>query len=136
MLCYFPAVHELYATIFFCCAYLVCIVWDGNAGQLKVDINRDGKNSLSTTATGYIQWTSASGVGTSSTGTAPITESFPFTNTDSTISTVTISLAMTATAQSAGGTGLTYTYYAPPGTTILDGQKLVSDGITVNPAER
>ncbi|HSY19215.1 MAG TPA: hypothetical protein VK815_12810, partial [Candidatus Acidoferrales bacterium] len=112
---------------------LVSLICNGNAGQLKVDINRDGKNSLSTTATGYIQWTTASSGGTSSTGTAPITESFPFTNTDSTISTVTVSLAMTAAAQSAGGTGLTYTYYGLGTTT--PGWQLVSDGVTVAPGD-
>src|ERR1700759_1517587 len=97
---------------FFLPCLLAFIVLDADARQLKVDINRDCKNSLSTTATGYIQWTTAGSGGTSSTGTAPITQSFPFTNTDLSVSTVTVSLSMTAAAQAAGGTGLTYTYYA------------------------
>ena len=99
------------------------------AGELKVDINRDGKNSLSTTATGYTQWTTASSGGTTSTGTAPITQSFPIASTGET---VTVSLAMTTAAQSFGGTGITYTYYATGTTT--EGQKLVSDGVTINSA--
>ena len=99
------------------------------AGELKVDINRDGKNSASTTATGYAQWTTASTGGTASTGTAPITQSFPLAATGET---VVVSLAMTAAAQSAGGSGITYTYYATGTTT--EGQKLVSDGVTVAPA--
>ena len=117
--------------------FLLCLLvftaWIGKAGELKVDINRDSKNSTGangTTATGYIQWfTNASG--TSSTGTTPITQSFSVTNSDSTVSIVTISLAMTAAAQSAGGTGLTATYYSVAAT---DGWKLVSDGVTVAPA--
>src|SRR5450756_1000186 len=118
---------------FFRLYLLVFVAWDGMAGELKVDINRDGKNSLSTTATGYTQWTTASGVGTSSTGTAPITQSFNFTNNDSSVSIVTVSLAMTTAAQSAGGTGLTYTYYGLGTTTA--GWQLVSDGVTVAPAD-
>lgn len=102
------------------------------AGELKVDINRDGKNTLAKTATGYTQWTTSASGGTASVGTAPIIQSFSFTNNDSSISTVTVSLAMTAAAQSAGGSGITFTYY-DLGTT-LDGQKLVSDGVTVAPA--
>ncbi|MDR3460335.1 MAG: T9SS C-terminal target domain-containing protein [Verrucomicrobiae bacterium] len=117
---------------FFRLCLLVFIAGDGMAGELKVDINRDGKNSLSTTATGYTQWTTAGSGGTSSTGTSPITQSFNFTNNDSTVSIVTVSLAMTAAAQGAGGTGLTYTYYALGTTTA--GWQLVSDGVTVNPA--
>lgn len=99
-----------------------------SAGELKVDINRDGKNSASTTATGYTQWTTAASGGTASTGTAAITQSF----TTATGEAVSVSLSMTPAAQSAGGTGLTYTYFATGTTTT--GQKLVSDGVTVAPA--
>ena len=98
------------------------------AGELKVDINRDGKNSASTTATGYTQWTTAASGGTASTGTAAITQNF----TTATGEAVSVSLSMTPAAQAAGGTGLTYTYYATGATTT--GQKLVSDGVTVAPA--
>src|SRR5712664_3844286 len=82
---------------FFLLCLLVFIVRDGITGELKVDINRgDSKNTLSATATGYVRWaTSTDGSSTTSTGTAPITQSFSVTNDDSTVSTVTVSLAMT-----------------------------------------
>jgi hypothetical protein len=117
--------------------YLLCllafIIPDGIAGELKVDINRgDSKNTASATATDYVRWaTSTDGSSTTSIGTTPITQSFNFTNNDSTVSIVTVSLAMTTAAQDAGGLGLTYTYYSMNTT---EGWKLVSDGITVNPA--
>lgn len=111
---------------------LAVVATVAQAGELKVDINRDGKNMLAQTATGYTQWTTSASGGTASTGTAPIIQSFSFTNNDSTVSTVAVSLAMTVAAQSAGGTGITYTYNASGAT--LDGQKLVSDGVTVAPA--
>jgi pectate lyase len=100
----------------------------GHAGTLKVDINREGKNSASTTATGYTQWTTAASTGVSTTGTAAVSQNF----TTSTGEPITITLAQTAASQTAGGTGLTYTYYALGSTT--DGQKLASDGVTVAPA--
>jgi len=100
-----------------------------SGGELKVDINRDGKNTATQTATGYTQWTTLSTGGTSSTGTAAITKSFSIVPTGET---VTVSLAMTATSQTAGGTGITYTYDATGTTT--DGRKLVSDGVTVAPS--
>lgn len=110
----------------------VCLLAFGvavaSAGELKVDINRDGKNTSAQTAQGYVQWTTDATGGTSSTGTTPITRSFVV---PSTAETVTVSFAMTAAAQSAGGTGLTYTYDATGTTT--EGQKLVSDGVTVDP---
>lgn len=100
------------------------------AGELKVDINRDSKNTTGptgTTATGYVQWfTNASG--TSSAGTAPITRTFALTNTGEN---VTVSLAMTAASQAVGGLGITYTYNSVAAT---EGWKLTSDGVTVNPA--
>ncbi|MEY4917513.1 MAG: hypothetical protein RL616_1426 [Verrucomicrobiota bacterium] len=107
--------------------FLVLVRLVAHAGELKVDINRDSKNTPSTTATGYLQWfTNASG--TSSSGTTPITQTFALTNTGEN---VTVSLAMTAAAQSAGGTGITYTYNSVAST---EGWKLASDGVTVNPA--
>ncbi len=114
--------------IFLLCLLLVCR--SSGAGELKVDINRDSKNSTGangTTATGYIQWfTNVSG--SSSVGTNPITQTFALTNVGEN---VTISLAMTAAAQAVGGLGITYTYYSVAAT---EGWKLVSDGVTVNPA--
>ena len=107
-----------------------------HAGVLKVDINRDGKNTTSattttpTTAAGYVQWTtnSVSG-GTSSTGTAAITQNFFI---PATGESVTISLAMTPAAQSIGGTGITYTYYS---LVTTPGWLLASDGVCVNPQD-
>ncbi|MEY4489204.1 MAG: hypothetical protein RIQ79_1712 [Verrucomicrobiota bacterium] len=99
------------------------------AGELKVDINRDGKNSVAQTATGYTQWTAANAVGTASNGTTAITRSFPIAATGET---VTVALSMTAAARSAGGTGLTYTYNSAG--SLAEGTKLVSDGITVEPS--
>ena len=110
------------------CAVAASILAGLPAGELKVDINRDGKNSASTTATGYTQWTTAGSGGTASTGTAAITQNF----TTATGEAVAVSLSMTSAAQTAGGTGLTFTYYATGTTTT--GQKLVSDGVTVAPA--
>ncbi|MGC4071082.1 MAG: immunoglobulin domain-containing protein [Nibricoccus sp.] len=101
-------------------------------GTLKVDINREGKNSTGTTATGYVQWTTDPNAGTTAAGTTPITQTFTTSLPNSTGGTVTIALAQSAASQTAGGTGLTYTYYATGTTT--EGQKLASDGITVAPA--
>ncbi len=101
------------------------------AGELKVDINRGDKNLATQTATGYTQWTTINNAttgGTTSTGTTPITQSFALASTGET---VVVSFAMTAEAQTAGGTGLTYTYYATGTTT--EGYKLVSDGLSVAP---
>ena len=99
------------------------------AGVLKVDINRDAKNSLSTTAPGYVQWNTNSSGGTSSSGTNPITQIFPIAATGENVA---VSLAMTAAAQSAGGTGITYTYYSQVTTA---GWQLGSDGVTVAPQD-
>ncbi len=102
------------------------------AGALKVDINRDGKNTTGaagTTAPGYTQWTTNSSGGTSSTGTSAITESFVV---PSTGENVIVSLAMSVAAQSAGGTGITYTYNSVVNTS---GWQLGSDGVTVNPQD-
>ena len=117
---------------FFLLCLVVFIIRDGNAGALKVDINRDGKNSTGaggTTASGYTQWTTANSGGSSSSGANPITESFIV---PSTGENVIISLAMTAESQSAGGTGITYTYNSTASTV---GWQLGSDGVCVNPQD-
>src|SRR6516162_6108168 len=101
------------------------------AGALKVDINRgDSKNTASATASGFVQWsTTTDGSSTTSSGLNPITESFLVPSTGENL---VISLAMTAAAQSAGGTGLTYTYYAQLTT---PGWQLGSDGICDAPQD-
>ena len=116
------------ATAFATLLGLLSAAGHADAGELKVDINRDTRNTATQTATGYTQWTTASTGGTTSVGTAPITRSFPVASTGETI---VVSFAMTAAAQTAGGTGLSYTYYATGSTT--EGQKLVSDGLSVDP---
>jgi hypothetical protein len=98
------------------------------AGELKVDINRDGKNTAIQTAAGYTQWAPTGIVGTNISGTTAISRSFPL----ATGETVTVALSMTAAAQKAGGLGLTYTYIGAG--SLAEGSKLVSDGITVDPA--
>ena len=113
---------------FFLLCVLAFITRDGNAGALKVDINRDSKNTAANTAAGYTQWATGA-TGTSSTGTSPITETFPIASTGEN---VVVSLSMTAAAQSAGGTGLTFTYNGVVGT---PGWQLCSDGICVNPQD-
>ena len=102
-----------------------------HAGPLKVDINRgDSKNTTSATASGYVRWaTTTDGSSTTSSGTNPITESFLI---PSTGENVTVSLAMTAAAQNAGGTGITYTYYA---SVTSPGYQLCSDGVTAAPQD-
>jgi len=99
------------------------------AGALKVDINRDGKNTAAQTASSYVPWATPDSVGTLSKGTAAITRIFPV---PATQETVTVSLAMTPAAQSVGGTGLTYTYHAA--SSLAEDGKLVGDGIAVEPA--
>lgn len=59
------------------CSALAASLTVARAGELKVDINRDAKNGPQYTATGYTQWNTNSSGGTSSTGTALITQSFP-----------------------------------------------------------
>lgn len=95
-------------------------------GELKVDINRDSKNSATETETGYTRW-STDTTGGAATGLNAITKSF----TTLTGESVTVSFAQTALSQSRGGTGLLSNWYqiGAQGTA-----KLVSDGITVAPA--
>ncbi len=96
------------------------------AGEVKVDLNRDTKNSAAETEVGYVKW-SQDTTGGASGGLTPVTKSF----TSSTGETVTVSFAQTALSQSRGGTGLLSNWYqiGAQGTA-----KLVSDGLTVAPA--
>jgi hypothetical protein len=96
------------------------------AGELKVDINRDSKNSATETEVGYVKWSQDSTGGAAS-GTNPVTKSF----TSATGESVTVSFAQTALSASRGGTGLLSNWYqvGAQGTA-----KVVSDGLTVAPA--
>lgn len=97
-----------------------------HAGEVKVDINRDTKNSAAETEVGYVKWSQDSTGGASS-GLTPVTKSF----TSSTGETVTVSFAQTALSQSRGGTGLLSNWYQIG---AQGAAKLVSDGLTVAPA--
>jgi hypothetical protein len=111
---------------------LVCLFLPSlalTAGELRVDINRDGKNTAAQTAPGYVQWAPADAVGTLSKGIAAITRTFQVPATNETVS---VSLAMTPASRGAGGTGLTYTYHAA--SSLAEGGKLTADGITVEPS--
>ena len=100
-----------------------CLV---RAGEVKVDFNRDTKNSAAETEVGYVKWSQDSTGGASS-GTTPVTKSF----TSATGETVTVSFAQTALSQTRGGTGLLSNWYQ---TGAQGTAKLVSDGLTVAPA--
>jgi hypothetical protein len=97
-----------------------------HAGEVKVDINRDTKNSAAETEVGYVKWSQDSTGGASS-GLTPVTKSF----TSSTGETVTVSFVQTALSQSRGGTGLLSNWYQIG---AQGAAKLVSDGLTVAPA--
>ena len=99
------------------------------AGELKVDINRDGKNTAAQTAGSFTQWATSDAAGTLSKGTAAIIRSFEV---PSTKETVTISVAMPPAAQQAGATGLTYTYHAA--SSLAEDGKLAGDGLAVEPS--
>ena len=71
------------------------------AGELKVDINRDSKNSATETESGYVKW-SQDTTGGAASGTIPVTKSF----TSSTGESIIVSFAQTALSASRGGTGL------------------------------
>jgi autotransporter-associated beta strand protein len=96
------------------------------AGEVKVDINRDSKNSAAETEVGYVKW-SQDTTGGAATGTNPVTKSF----TSTTGEPVTVSFAQTALSASRGGTGLLSNWYQ---TGAQGTAKLVSDGLTVAPA--
>ncbi|MES2438775.1 MAG: T9SS C-terminal target domain-containing protein [Verrucomicrobiota bacterium] len=95
------------------------------AGELKVDINRDSKNSDSVTETGFTKWSTAAGYGT--TGTAATSSSF----TSLTGETVVIGFSQTDLSASRGGAGLLTNWYQ---TGAQGAARLVSDGFTVSPA--
>ena len=96
------------------------------AGEVKVDFNRDSKNTATETEVGYVKWSQDSTGGASS-GLTAVTKSF----TSLTGETVTVSFAQTALSQTRGGTGLLSNWYqiGAQGTA-----KVVSDGLTVAPA--
>jgi len=94
-----------------------------HAGELKVDINRDSKNSDGNTEVSYTKWSTASAYST--TGTA-VTSS-TFTNAGGEV--ITIGFSQTATSQARGGTGL-LTDWNSVGVVVA---RLVSDGFSVNP---
>jgi hypothetical protein len=97
-----------------------------SAGELRVDINRDSKNSDSVTETGYVKW-SPDSTNAAATGTNPVSRSF----TTAAGENVTVTFAQTAASAAAGGTGLLSNWYQ---TGAQGSAKLVSDGITVAPA--
>ena len=107
---------------------LVCLLASASlwAGELKVDFNRDSKNTAAETEVGYTKWSQDSTGGASS-GLTAITKSF----TTATGEAVTVSFAQTALSQTRGGTGLVSNWYqiGAQGTA-----KIVSDGVTVAPA--
>lgn len=107
-----------------CCVLLSSLL--ANAGELKVDINRDSKNSASVTATGYQMW-SQDTTGGATSGTAAATKSF----TTATGESVTVSFSQTTLSANRGGTGLLTNWYQ---TGAQGTAKLVSDGFTVAPA--
>ena len=96
------------------------------AGELKVDINRDSKNSPSVTETGYLQWSNDTS-NAAATGTTAVSRSF----TTLTGEAVTVTFAQTAASAAAGGTGLLSNWYQ---TGAQGTARLVSDGLTVAPA--
>ncbi|MCP5547408.1 MAG: T9SS C-terminal target domain-containing protein, partial [Akkermansiaceae bacterium] len=97
-----------------------------HAGALKVDINRDGKDTDPNTEIGYVKWSQGIAGSTTASGTNPITRSF----TTSAGESVTVSFAQTAASQTAGGTGITFLYNASNVGGTLD---LIGDGLTVSP---
>ncbi|MBK8094503.1 MAG: cadherin-like domain-containing protein [Verrucomicrobiaceae bacterium] len=103
------------------------LAWVATAqAELKVDINRDTKNSATETEAGYTKW-SQDGTGGASSGLTPVTKTFTSKNAE----TVVVSFAQTAQSQANGGTGLLSNWYQ---TGAQGTAKLVSDGLTVAPA--
>lgn len=97
-----------------------------SAGELKVDINRDGKNLDSVTEVGYTKWSQDSTNGAAS-GTAAVTGAF----TSATGENIVVTFAQTSASASAGGTGLVSNWYQVG---AQSGAALVSDGISVAPS--
>ncbi len=95
----------------------------GYAGELKVDINRDSKNSDANTAVGYVKWSTASAYST--TGTAVTSSTF----TSASNETVVVGFSQTALSQARGGVGLLTDWYSA-GEAFAP---LIADGFTVNP---
>lgn len=106
--------------------FAACAGIAARAGEVKVDINRDTKNSAAETEVGYVKW-SQDTTGGASSGTTPVTKTF----TSATGETITVSFAQTAVSQSRGGTGLLSNWYQVG---AQGSAKLVSDGLTVAPA--
>lgn len=96
------------------------------AGELRVDINRDSRNTDAVTETGCTRW-SADSTNAAATGTAPVSRSFV----TATGENLTVTFAQTSASAAAGGTGLLSNWYQ---TGAQGTAKLVSDGLTVAPA--
>jgi hypothetical protein len=96
------------------------------AGELRVDINRDSKNSDSVTETGFVKWSQDTS-NAAAAGTAAVSRSFTTSSGDN----VTITFAQTAASAAAGGTGLLSNWYQ---TGAQGTARLASDGLTVAPA--
>ena len=97
---------------------------NAGAGELKVDINRDSKNSDANTEAGYTKW-SQDTTGGAATGTNSATKSF----TSLTGEAISVSFSQTPTSLARGGAGLLTDSY----TAGLLVARLISDGFTVNP---
>lgn len=96
------------------------------AGELRVDINRDSRNTDAVTETGCTRW-SADSTNAAATGTVPVSRSFV----TATGENLTVTFAQTSASAAAGGTGLLSNWYQ---TGAQGTAKLVSDGLTVAPA--
>ena len=97
------------------------------AGELRVDINRDANNTTTATENGYTRWSPDKSNGAAS-GTDSITRSF----TSATGEKITVTFAQTAASATAGGTGLLTNWHKAG---AEGAAKLVSDGLTVAPAD-
>ncbi|MBI3879268.1 MAG: T9SS C-terminal target domain-containing protein [Verrucomicrobia bacterium] len=98
-----------------------------SAGELKIDINRDSKNSATETEVGYTKW-SQDTTGGASTGTNQVSKTF----TNAVGEIITVTFAQTAESGTNGGTGLLSNWYQAGAQGAV--AKLVSDGLTVAPA--
>jgi hypothetical protein len=96
------------------------------AGELRVDINRDANNTAAVSELGYTRWSTDNTNG-AATGTNAVSRSF----TTAANENVTVTFAQTAASAAAGGTGLLSNWYKAG---AEGGAKLVSDGLTVAPA--
>lgn len=97
-----------------------------SAGELKIDINRDSKNSATETQTGYARWSSDTTQG-AATGANAVSRSFTTADGEA----VTVTFAQTAESAAAGGAGLLSNWYQIG---AQGSAKLVSDGLAVAPA--